>query len=72
MEGGVILQVPLVTQWPVSLATVDVQHAAVLTAHCVFIIVTVLQYIRDGTYGVILRIVKAGCHPVAIAQVVEH
>ena len=26
----------------------------------------------DGTYGVILRIVKAGCHPVAIAQVVEH
>ena len=23
MEGGVILQVPLVTQWPVSLATVD-------------------------------------------------
>ena len=25
-----------------------------------------------GTYGVILRIVKAGCHPVAIAQVVEH
>ena len=26
----------------------------------------------DGTYEVILRIVKAGCHPVAIAQVVEH
>ena len=26
----------------------------------------------DGTYGVILRIEKAGCHPVAIAQVVEH
>ena len=26
----------------------------------------------DGIYGVILRIVKAGCHPVAIAQVVEH
>ena len=26
----------------------------------------------DGTYRVILRIVKAGCHPVAIAQVVEH
>ena len=26
----------------------------------------------DGTYGVILRIVKAGCHPVVIAQVVEH
>ena len=26
----------------------------------------------DGTYGVILRIVKAGCHLVAIAQVVEH
>ena len=26
----------------------------------------------DGTDGVILRIVKAGCHPVAIAQVVEH
>ena len=26
----------------------------------------------DGTYGVILRIVKAGCHPVAIAQVVKH
>ena len=25
----------------------------------------------DGTYGMILRIVKAGCHPVAIAQVVE-
>ena len=25
----------------------------------------------DGTYGVILRIVKAGCHLVAIAQVVE-
>ena len=26
----------------------------------------------DGVYTVILRIVKAGCHPVAIAQVVEH
>ena len=26
----------------------------------------------DGTFRVILRIVKAGCHPVAIAQVVEH
>ena len=26
----------------------------------------------DGTYGVILRIVKAGSHLVAIAQVVEH
>ena len=26
----------------------------------------------DSTYGVILRIVKAGGHPVAIAQVVEH
>ena len=26
----------------------------------------------DGTYRVILRIVKAGYHPVAIAQVVEH
>ena len=26
----------------------------------------------DGTYGVILRIVRAGCHLVAIAQVVEH
>ena len=26
----------------------------------------------DGTYGVILRIVKAGCHLVALAQVVEH
>jgi len=23
-------------------------------------------------YGVILRTVRAGCHPVAIAQVVEH
>ena len=28
--------------------------------------------IPDGTYRVILRIVRAGCHPVAIAQVVEH
>jgi len=28
------------------------------------------HYVHD-TYGVILRIVKAGCHP-AIAQVVEH
>ena len=28
--------------------------------------------IPSGTYRVILRIVKAGCHPVAIAQVVEH
>ena len=27
---------------------------------------------KYGTYGVILRIVKAGCHPVAIAQVAEH
>ena len=26
----------------------------------------------NGTYGVILRIVRAGYHPVAIAQVVEH
>ena len=26
----------------------------------------------DGTYRVKLRMVKAGCHPVAIAQVVEH
>ena len=25
-----------------------------------------------GTYRVILGIVKAGCHPVAIAQVVDH
>ena len=29
-------------------------------------------HVHDGTYRVILRIVKAGCHPVAIAQVVEH
>ena len=28
--------------------------------------------VHDGTYGVILRIVRAGCCPVAIAQVVEH
>ena len=28
--------------------------------------------VHDGTYRVMLRIVKAGCHPVAIAQVVEH
>jgi len=26
----------------------------------------------DSTYGVILRIVKTDCHPVAITQVVEH
>ena len=30
------------------------------------------KHTYDGIYGVILRIVKAGCHPVAIAQVVEH
>ena len=30
------------------------------------------QHDYDGTYKVMLRIVKAGCHPVAIAQVVEH
>ena len=30
------------------------------------------QQDSDGTYRVILRIVKTGCHPVAIAQVVEH
>ena len=30
------------------------------------------MYSTYGIYGVILRIVKAGCHPVAIAQVVEH
>ena len=40
------------------------------------IIITICTCTRkqgsDGTYGVILRIVKAGCHPVAIAQVVEH
>ena len=29
-------------------------------------------HVHDGTYGVIMRIVKAGCHLVAIAQVVEH
>ena len=29
-------------------------------------------HVHDGTYRVILRIVKAGCHPMAIAQVVEH
>ena len=29
-------------------------------------------HVHDGTYRVILRIVKTGCHPVAIAQVVEH
>ena len=29
-------------------------------------------HVHDGAYGVMLRIVKAGCHPVAIAQVVEH
>ena len=28
--------------------------------------------VRYCAYGVILRIVKAGCHPVAIDQVVEH
>ena len=28
--------------------------------------------LHDRTYRVILRIVKAGCHPVAMAQVVEH
>ena len=29
--------------------------------------------VQDGTYRVILSdIMKAGCHPVAIAQVVEH
>ena len=26
----------------------------------------------DGTCRVILRILKPGCHPVAIAQMVEH
>ena len=30
------------------------------------------MYMLYGTYRVILRIVKAGCHPVSIAQVVEH
>ena len=30
------------------------------------------RYVRDGTYRVILSIVKAGCHTVAIAQVVKH
>ena len=30
------------------------------------------MYMYDGTYKVTLKIVKAGCHPVAIAQVVEH
>ena len=29
-------------------------------------------YVCGGTYRVILRTVRAGCHPVAIAQVVEH
>ena len=46
-----------------------------------YILVNLLQFfyaccveynVCDGTYRVILRIVKAGCHPVAIAQVVEH
>ena len=32
----------------------------------------VRNYACTFSYGVILRIVKAGCHPVAIAQVVEH
>ena len=32
----------------------------------------IYMYDSDGTQGVILIIVKAGCHLVAIAQVVEH
>ena len=39
---------------------------------CTHPVVHVHVYVSDGTYGVILRIVKAGCHPVAIPQVVEH
>ena len=34
--------------------------------------VTTYRYVHDGTYRVILSIVKAGCHTVAIAQVVKH
>ena len=30
------------------------------------------QWDPDSTYRVIFRIVKVGCHPVAIAQVAEH
>ena len=29
-------------------------------------------HVHDGTYRVILKIVKAGCHPVAIAHVIQH
>ena len=37
------------------------------------VVCTQLNFDATGMYvRVILRIVKAGCHPVAIAQVVEH
>ena len=39
------------------------------TCTCTYMIV---HWDSDSTYRVILRIVKDGCHPVAIAQVVEH
>ena len=48
-----------------------VQVCATLDALEQCIITGMIAYVH-GTCGVILRIVKAGCHPVAIAQVVEH
>ena len=43
-----------------------------LSIHSSVVYIHVHVHVHDGTYRVILRIVKAGCHPVAIAQVVEH
>ena len=34
--------------------------------------ISVHQWDSDGPYRVMLKIVKVGCHPVAIVQVVEH
>ena len=47
-------------------------HVPWYCMYCVYSVHVHVHVHTDGTYGVILRIVKAGCHPVAIAQVVEH
>ena len=43
-----------------------------LLEHCLVNPADLRMWDSDGTYRVIVRIVKAGCHPMAIAQVLEH
>ena len=53
---------------------VHISSADIIDCMCMYVYMYMFGFTYDylGTYGVILRIVKAGCHPVAIVQVVQH